>query len=151
MVFFGQVTAGNLIDHVTLVIRKRRHHSFHPCGKDSRRCSIPPWLARTGNHLKWYYTGLLITAIVTFIAKSVAGQLRPNFIDVCQPHLLFKELNCTDKLGYSRYVTEYVCTGDLFSAFSARYCKHVEYYIRYNIVKLNICSVFTARHCELHS
>ena len=118
--YFMQIVMGNLVDHVTLVLRKRRHHSFHPCGKDSRRFSIPPWLARSGNHLKWFHIGLLITAIVTYIAKSLAGQLRPNFIAVCQPQLISNELNCTDKLGYPRYLTEYICTGDPAGAIYAR-------------------------------
>ena len=72
--------------------------------------SIPPWIARTGFHVRWYYIGLLITLIITSISKIVVGRLRPNFIDVCKPD--FSTFNCTDRFGNPVYVTNYVCTGD---------------------------------------
>ena len=86
---------------------------FKPLGRASapKLClSIPPWLVRILHQLRWYFTGLIITLILTDTGKVVVGRLRPNFIDVCKPD--FSRINCTDAFGNPAYITDYVCMGD---------------------------------------
>ena len=68
------------------------------------------WLITMINLLKWYFAGLLITAIFTSSARMAIGRLRPHFLDVCKPN--FTEFACSDSEGHPLYVTEYKCYGD---------------------------------------
>ena len=74
-------------------------------------------------HLKWYFTGLLLSLVVTDMGKIVIGRLRPHFIDVCKPD--FSTFNCSDVLGHPVYVTEYRCLGDSSMVIAARYFQGV--------------------------
>ena len=58
----------------------------------------------------WYLMGLSLTGILTAILKISMGELRPYFLDVCNPNMT--EINCFDEAGFPLYVTEYTCRGD---------------------------------------
>ena len=69
--------------------------------------------------MRWFFTGLLVTLVITDIGKLVVGRLRPHFLDVCNPN--FSSINCTDEHDYTVYVTEYECRGDPSLVAAARY------------------------------
>ena len=65
--------------------------------------SLPPVLAAV---LKTYLFFLFTTfavGLLTNVAKTTLGRLRPNFLDVCRPD--YAEINCTTTDGYPIYVT----------------------------------------------
>ena len=80
---------------------------------------VPPWILRLGFQMRWFFTGLLVTLVITDIGKLVVGRLRPHFLDICNPN--FSSINCTDQYGYTVYVTEYQCRGDPSLVAGARY------------------------------
>ena len=59
------------------------------------------------NFLKWYFTGLVITLIITESGKITVGRLRPHFLDVCKPD--FTTINCTDVHGIFVHVDNFEC------------------------------------------
>ena len=42
-------------------------------------------------------------ALITNVAKTTLGRLRPNFLDVCRPN--YEEINCTTTDGFPIYIT----------------------------------------------
>ena len=117
-----QIVLGNCFEHFVSKYRCSQP-PFKPVGDATapKFCfDVPPWLARMGFHLRWYFIGLLINLIVTDTTKIVVGRLRPNFIDLCKPD--FSLFNCTDGFGNPVYVTDYICTGDKGMVADARYC-----------------------------
>lgn len=86
---------------------------------------VPPWILRLGFQMRWFFTGLLVTLVITDIGKLVVGRLRPHFLDICNPN--FSSINCTDQYGYMVYVTEYQCRGDPSLVAAARYLLPANY------------------------
>ena len=68
------------------------------------------WLARFAWYSMWMLIGLGLTLIVTNILKLSRGELRPDFLDVCDPD--FATFNCTDENNLPVYVTNYTCRGE---------------------------------------
>jgi phosphatidate phosphatase len=54
--------------------------------------------------------GLALNNTITVAIKLYFGELRPHFIDACNPD--FTSINCTDPFGLPFYVTDYTCRGD---------------------------------------
>ena len=78
-------------------------------GRSSRQRRFG-WLARFVWYSMWMLIGLGLTLIVTNVLKLSRGELRPNFLDLCDPD--FATFNCIDENNLPVYVTNYTCRGD---------------------------------------
>ncbi|XP_017123009.1 putative phosphatidate phosphatase [Drosophila elegans] len=77
------------------------------------------WYAELGRQ-SWYFCfGLLLTFDATEVGKYTIGRLRPHFLAVCQPQLTDGSL-CSDPSNLHRYVENYECAGEGFTADDVR-------------------------------
>ena len=75
----------------------------------SRNLSLDRFSANTYFHLKVFLFGATVTGLLTSVGKLTIGRLRPHFISVCGPDIVFTEANCGSPENPS-YVTQFTCT-----------------------------------------
>lgn len=75
-----------------------------------REIKIPYGVWKTMLTMYAFFIGIFITLIVTGTVKLAVGELRPYFLDVCQPD--FTKIACKDAFGNPNYVTNFTCNGE---------------------------------------
>lgn len=86
---------------------KHRHKMESPM----YQCDIklPSIVINSYKNMGYFLFGCAAQQTATNIGKFSIGRLRPHFFSMCQPN--FTDINCLDKSGHYRYITEYECTG----------------------------------------
>ena len=106
-----------LMEHFSYLYAKKRLQTLPPIQYIHvklncmiRSYELPFWLWKFSFILYALVVGNLVSMVVVYSLKLSVGELRPHFLNVCNPD--FSIIQCQDTRGSLRYVTNYTCTGD---------------------------------------
>ncbi|KAH8371373.1 hypothetical protein KR093_007088 [Drosophila rubida] len=80
---------------------------------------LAAWYVELGRQFAYFGFGMLLTFDATELGKYTIGRLRPHFYAVCQPQLSDGTL-CSDASNRQRYVEDYECAGEGYTAADVR-------------------------------
>ena len=106
-----------LIEHFSYLYAKKRLQTLPPVRYINvklncilRSYQLPFWLWKFSFITYSLVVGNLVSMVVVYSLKLSVGELRPHFMDVCNPD--FSVTECRNARGSQQYVTNYTCTGD---------------------------------------
>lgn len=92
---------------------------------------IPQWIVNAYCVIGVFAFGAACSQLITDIMKYMVGRLRPHFFYICKPNV-----NCSIDYNLHRYITDYVCTNDLYKANDHIY-KEMRYVFKFETI--NMC------------
>ena len=106
-----------LVEHFSYIYARKRLQTLAPTRHIQvklnciiRSYELPFWLWKFSFVLYALVVGHLVSMVVVYSLKLSVGELRPHFIDVCNPN--FSITPCRNMGGSPLYVTNYTCTGE---------------------------------------